>query len=201
MTMNREIDEILAEIGREHRAMEAPQRLESVLSTAARRQREPIGTPGARPWTWAAAMILLAAVAAAGLMWQARRSHEPQKQQVRSVPAPQQTPASMLPSGHHIGRSDLQAKAAARRDAQINRIGPRDSPHRTTSNSLEEFVALPVSEGLPPATEMSVVRIKLLGSDLQQYGLEAPGDAVAQPLLAEFVVGEDGLPRAIRIVR
>lgn len=201
MTMDREIDEILAEIGREHRAMEAPQRLESVLSTAASRQSESTRTPGARPWTWAAAMILVAAVAAAGLMWQARRSHEPQKQQVRSVPVPQQNPASMLPSEHHIGRSNLQAKATARRGAQINRIGPRDSPHRTTSNSLEEFVALPVSEGLPPATEMSVVRIKLLGSDLQQYGLEAPGDAVAQPLLAEFVVGEDGLPRAIRIVR
>ena len=60
---------------------------------------------------------------------------------------------------------------------------------------------LPVSEGLPPAAELSVVRIKLRGSDLQQYGLEAPPDAVAQTMLAEFVVGEDGLPRAIRIVR
>jgi hypothetical protein len=46
-----------------------------------------------------------------------------------------------------------------------------------------------------------VVRIKLRGSDLQQYGLEAPADAAARAMLAEFVVGEDGLPRAIRIVR
>jgi hypothetical protein len=58
-----------------------------------------------------------------------------------------------------------------------------------------------VSEGLAPAAELSVVRIKLRGSDLRQYGLEAPADAVAQTMLAEFVVGEDGLPRAIRIVR
>jgi hypothetical protein len=75
------------------------------------------------------------------------------------------------------------------------------SAQQPTWNSLDEFVALPVSEGLPPAAELSVVRIKLRGSDLQQYGLEAPADAVARTMLAEFVVGEDGLPRAIRIVR
>jgi hypothetical protein len=46
-----------------------------------------------------------------------------------------------------------------------------------------------------------VVRIKLRGSDLQQYGLQTPADAAGQTMLAEFVVGEDGLPRAIRIVR
>ena len=60
---------------------------------------------------------------------------------------------------------------------------------------------LPVSEGLSTAGELSVVRVKLRGSDLRQYGLETPADAVARTLQAEFVVGEDGLPRAIRIVR
>jgi hypothetical protein len=58
-----------------------------------------------------------------------------------------------------------------------------------------------VSEGLPPAAQLSVVRVKLRGSDLQQYGLEAPADAAMRSLLAEFVVGEDGLPRAIRIIQ
>jgi len=33
------------------------------------------------------------------------------------------------------------------------------------------------------------------------FAAEAPPDAGAQTLLAEFAVGEDGLPRAIRIVR
>jgi hypothetical protein len=75
------------------------------------------------------------------------------------------------------------------------------STKQATANSLDEFVPLPASEGLPPAAELSVVRIKLRGSDLQQYGLDAPPDAVARTMLAEFAVGEDGLPRAIRIVR
>jgi hypothetical protein len=99
-------------------------------------------------------------------------------------------------------RQKFSSKPAPLRRAGSAHAGLRDSSSKQpTWNSLDEFVALPVSEGLPAATELSVVRVRLRGSDLQQYGLEAPADAGAQTLLAEFVVGEDGLPRAIRIVR
>ena len=208
MTTDREIDEILAEIGREHREVGAPEKLESVLRTMAASKKNSIGMLGVRSaWTWAAAMILLAAVATAGIMWEARRSHQTQSQQVRSVPAPQVKPEPMLPSTRVTGRQsvqsqNVQARSAPVRRSRTDRASLRDSsPKQATWNSLDEFVALPVSEGLPPAAELSVVRIKLRGSDLQQYGLEAPTDAVARTMLAEFVVGEDGLPRAIRIVR
>ncbi len=206
MTTDREMDEILAEIGREHREIGAPEKLESVLRTAAVGKRNSMGIPQLRTaWAWAAAMILLAALATVGVMWQTRRS-QPQTQQVRSAPVPQVKP-SVPPSERVTERQGVQAqtvqpKAALVRRHAIDRASLRDSsPKQATWNSLDEFVPLPVSEGLPPAAEMSVVRIKLRGSDLQQYGLEAPADAVAQTMLAEFVVGEDGLPRAIRIVR
>lgn len=201
MTTDREIDEILAEIGREHRAIGAPQKLESVLRVAACDRKKAIGTPGLRSaWTWAAAVILLAAVATAGVMWQARRSHESRNREVRAIPVPQVKPGPVLPSERVVGRSSLPQKSAVVRKAASNTSGLSDAPQQAFWSSLDEFVALPVSEGLRPAAEMSVVRIKLKGSDLQQYGLDAPADAVAQTLLAEFVVGEDGLPRAIRIV-
>jgi hypothetical protein len=107
----------------------------------------------------------------------------------------------MLPSTRVTGRQSVQSKSALARSVGLDHAGLRDSPKQATWSSLDEFVPLPVSEGLPPAAELSVVRIRLRGSDLQQYGLETPADAVAQTMLAEFVVGEDGLPRAIRIVR
>jgi hypothetical protein len=66
--------------------------------------------------------------------------------------------------------------------------------------SLEDFVPLPASEGLPPASAISLVRMQIEQSALQQYGLEVPAEAAPRTLLAEFVVGEDGLPRAIRII-
>jgi hypothetical protein len=81
------------------------------------------------------------------------------------------------------------------------RLRPSSPPDVPTLSSLDAFVPLPASEGLPTAAELSIVRIRLRGSDLQQYGLQTPADDLAQTMLAEFAVGEDGLPRAIRIVR
>jgi hypothetical protein len=108
-----------------------------------------------------------------------------------------------LASAQIAARNHAAARALARaRGAGTDRRRFHGAPtNRATGNSLDEFVPLPVSEGLPPAAELSVVRMKLQGSDLRQYGLEAPADAVTRTMLAEFVVGEDGLPRAIRIVR
>jgi hypothetical protein len=203
MKTDRELDEILAEIGREHRAIGAPEWLEPLLFAASGSRKSAIGQRRARfTWTLAAVVLLLAAVATGGVIWQTRRSHQQQTQQARSVPAPQLGPESRLPSTRVTERQSVQSKSALVRSAGRDHVSLRDpSPKQSTWNSLDEFVPLPVSEGLPLAAELSVVRIKLRGSDLQQYGLEAPADAVAQTLLAEFVVGEDGLPRAIRIVR
>jgi hypothetical protein len=38
-------------------------------------------------------------------------------------------------------------------------------------------------------------------AELRQYGLDVPATAGSETILAEFVVGEDGLPRAIRLIR
>jgi hypothetical protein len=65
---------------------------------------------------------------------------------------------------------------------------------------MGDFVLLPASEGLPPASAISLVRMQIQQSALQQYGLEVPAEAAPKTLLAEFAVGEDGLPRAIRII-
>ena len=205
MTMDRELNEILAEIGREHRAMGAPESLEAALRAAAESRQDTIGGPrlGTRglrlTWVWATAAILLAAIATSGAIWQMRKAHRPQDHEVRSVPAPPSVRLEMLAPSR---RAATAATSVPVRGAAEGRPRFRDlSARRARSTSLDEFVALPVSEGLPPAADLSVVRITLRGSDLQQYGLEAPADAVAHTMLAEFVVGEDGLPRAIRIVR
>ena len=203
MTTDRELDEILAEIGREHRTMEAPDRLESVLCAATGARKRALGMPGVRlRWALASVVILLAAFAATGIIWQARQNHHSQTQQEGSVPVPKLSPERIPPSTRVTVRQSVEPGSGPARSARrVKASLPRSSQKPTTWNSLDEFVPLPVSEGLPIAAELSVVRIRLRGSDLQQYGLETPADAVAQTMLAEFVVGEDGLPRAIRIVR
>ena len=198
-----ELDEILAEMGREHRAMGAPESLEPLLRAAAGSRKLAIRQARFRlAWILAAAVILLAAVATVGVIWQTRRSQQPQNRQVRSVPVPHVRPEPKLPSAPVTGLQDVQTRSAPAPRSGTDRARRREpSPQPATWNSLDEFVPLPVSEGLPPAAELSVIRVTLKGSDLQQYGLEAPADAIAQNMLAEFVVGEDGLPRAIRIVQ
>ena len=201
MKNDKELDEILAEIGREHRAIGAPEWLEPVLFAAAGKGKRVAGKPRLRlAWTMAAAAILLAMVATAGVVWETRGSRRPQTPQARYVPTPQLRSGPVLASTRGAGSVSVQAKSGP-----VRRAG-RDSARVSSTkqpawNSLDEFVALPVSEGLPPAAELSVVRMELRGSELQQYGLQAPADGAAQTMLAEFVVGEDGLPRAIRIVR
>lgn len=203
MTTEMDLDEILAEIGREHRAAGAPERLEAVLCVATAGGKRAGRMPRARlAWTLAAVMVLLAAVAAAGVFWQARRVHSLNTQQAgrQTVPQLRHEPAPALTGVS--GREEVPQRSARARSGGRDQARLRDSERKRAEwNSLDEFVPLPASEGLPSAAELSVVRMELRGSDLQQYGLEAPADAAAKTMLAEFVVGEDGLPRAIRIVR
>lgn len=203
MTTDRELDEILAEIGREHRAIGAPQRLEAALRTAAGSGKHTTGRRKLRlTWAGAVVAILLVAITTTGRIWQKRKSEAPRDHQARRVPDAQARRDPPLPVARVATRDNPAGVSAPDRMARAYHARLRQTlTKQATRNSLDEFVPLPVSEGLPPAAELSVVRIKLRGSDLQQYGLQAPADAVAQSMLAEFVVGEDGLPRAIRIVR
>jgi hypothetical protein len=59
---------------------------------------------------------------------------------------------------------------------------------------------LPSSEGLPASSAASLVRLRIQKASLRQYGLDVPATATSETILAEFVVGEDGLPRAIRLI-
>jgi hypothetical protein len=200
---DKQLDEVLEELGREHRAIGAPDSLQRVLYAAAESRKAGIGKPRMQfPWAWAAVAILLAVVAVAGVVWRSLQTHLPQTQQAHSLPAPQVSPEP-LHSSPVTTRQGVGSKAEPIREVVKARAPLRHSAplEAQTSSSLDVFVPLPVSEGLPTATELSIVRIRLRGSDLQQYGLQTPADAVAQTMLAEFAVGEDGLPRAIRIVR
>jgi hypothetical protein len=188
---DKQLDEVLEELGREHRAIDAPDSLQRVLYAAAEGRKAAIEKPRIEfPWAWAAAAVLLAVVAVAGVIWRSLQTHQPQMQQAHSLPAPQVSPKPLHSSP--VTAHQKKARAPSRHSSP---------PKAPTLSSLDAFVPLPASEGLPTAAELSIVRIRLRGSDLQQYGLQTPADALAQTILAEFAVGEDGLPRAIRIVR
>jgi hypothetical protein len=208
MKMDRNLDEILDEIGREHRAIGAPEHVKDALCLATIERRRVAGAARLhRAWAWGFALVLLIAIASSGIVWKMQTGHRSgdrnaELKQAQSVPAHPAKPA--LPPASLQAEVKIGAHSVSR---PLHKSGRRAAPSvqaaasQSEGNSLQEFVPLPVSEGLPPAGELSLVRVRLQGSDLQQYGLEAPADAAVRTLLAEFVVGEDGLPRAIRIVQ
>jgi hypothetical protein len=200
---DKQLDEVLEELRREHRAIEAPDSLRRVLCAAAESKKSVIGKRRMQfTWAWAAVAIMLAVAAGAGVIWRSRPPHQTQTQQAHSLPAPKvgsgPLHSSPIIAGQSIEPKAEPARRAVKALSPLRHSSPPDAP---TSSSLDAFVPLPVSEGLPAAAALSIVRMRLRGSDLQQYGLLTPADAVAKTMLAEFAVGEDGLPRAIRIVR
>jgi hypothetical protein len=63
------------------------------------------------------------------------------------------------------------------------------------------FVEIPGAAALPPIESGSIIRIALPIGALPQYGLAIPGDVVSGQVDAELLVAQDGVPRAIRLVR
>ena len=195
------LDDIIDEFRREHRAVEAPKQLEALLRGQAARKADQAQIPLLREvWAWGLSFVLLASVLCAVAVWEMRRSHEPVNSQTGSTP-------STTPSLHSSPETAaLATPTPKQRVEQSSLQHPRPNAMRSPEqNSLEvsmdDFVALPASEGLPPASAISLVRMQIQQNALQQYGLEVPAETEPRTLLAEFAVGEDGLPRAIRIVR
>lgn len=72
----------------------------------------------------------------------------------------------------------------------------------TPEETVTDF--LPLIYSNVPMAEGQLVRVELPRSALASFGLELTepvGDVPAMPVLADVVVGEDGLARAVRFVR
>jgi hypothetical protein len=198
MTPNNNLDDLLPDLRRQHRSTEAPAALEPLLRAAAERSSAPPIPASRRPslaWGLLAAMLLLAL---AGIFeWSTHPTRTSAPLQTAHQPA---TPAPSTPSqaSRDLSTSLRPASMSQATPSRKSKPAAHSGPQQAWQS---EFVALPASEGLPPATAISLVRMHIQQSALQQYGLEVPAESSTQTLLAEFMVGEDGLPRAVRILQ
>jgi hypothetical protein len=62
------------------------------------------------------------------------------------------------------------------------------------------FVPLPASDGLPAFESGQIVRMEIPLTSLPNYGVQISPEAVDKPVQADLLVGQDGQPRAIRLV-
>jgi hypothetical protein len=142
-----------------------------------------------RRWRWASAV----AIVAVAITW--IPADPPRSVPAAGLPKPReaatQPPALTETAPPPTSPRTAPASRPARRPARAAAADP--GPQFTG------FVALPNSASLPYFESGHIVRIELAITELPSYGLDLPPDAAPSSVKADLLVGQDGLPRAIRL--
>jgi len=73
--------------------------------------------------------------------------------------------------------------------------------NRNTSVNVRGFWALPSFYLIPSGDQLRVVRLQMSGEDLRLVGAPVAEEMVRHRVTADFVVGHDGTPYAVRLVQ
>jgi len=180
-----EATELAASRAREHRA--SP-RVEAALLTAFRNRRR--RATWWRTLEWATATA--AAVALAGFFWIAPyRSKQP------TAPAPgkgvsSQPRGPQNASGPGLSSPDSQDSAPETNVVRVAASGAYEAG---------DFVLLPFAGGIEPEDAGMVVRVQLTPASLAELGYPVTEASDEGLVRADVLVGEDGWPRAVRLVQ
>jgi hypothetical protein len=107
-------------------------------------------------------------------------------------------PAPVSPS--LVRPPPIQAVASSTK-APIKRLGTRSSYKKPTVTLHNEFVVLPSSVHAVYGEDLRVIRLEVTGRALQVVGAPVSEAIADHRVLADFVVGQDGTPYAVRLVR
>jgi len=136
-------------------------------------------------WHWAGVAALAAGVAIVAVLW----TNGPRKVAVDSA-------SPVIPQARKLARPSAAPVAALPRHAALE-----SSPVRRpeTREVVTDF--FPLMNPAPPFERGQILRVQLPAAAMQTVGLPVREDHLADPIEADVVVGEEGMPRAIRFVR
>jgi hypothetical protein len=184
MNTPNQLDQAIEALRQEHRSIQPPASLEAAIHERARLEQRSSAYKSALPlyaWSLAAAAIAIAVILL---------HPRPTRPTIEThIPSPQ-PPSKSLQTPPPL-------------NAAVQLAPYRSHPkRRPTSHQAPpgQFIPLPNGIGLPEPTQAMLIRTRIDTSSLRSYGLTPPPLGAPQTILAEFLVGEDGLPRAIRLV-
>jgi hypothetical protein len=150
---------------------------------------------GNRRWgSWLAAAAAVLAAAIGIEVWRdARTVTENHAVSTTSTPVPTLLPAAP---------TRAVPKPASVADSTGATTRPVVRPKRAAARVVRPsgFVALPGSAGLPPFESGTIVRMELQLASLPAYGIDISPAADDRPVEADVLVGQDGQPRAMRLI-
>jgi hypothetical protein len=159
--------------------------------------------PSAWP-RWIAAAAAIAILTGAGAAWRGLHARPPLAQPAAGVSAVSSAARSHAPELSHpvtIAEAATQPGTSAARNA-VPGVTRRASRHGRISPVVTSapFMPLPGAAGLPTFESGSIVRMDLQLSSLATLGVDISAARGRSPVQADLLVGQDGEPRAIRIV-
>jgi hypothetical protein len=177
------VDALLRKLSQES-PREAPPRVRQHMENAVQRYR-PSKPLGGRRWLLAAAVLLAALALSIGAMISKRSAYISPTS--RLLP-PVNTPLSPVLEKHAITTNALPSAKLKRQQ------------HAKPVNPQPVFVRLPFSDPALMTGTSVTIRLALSDAELLAMGIRPIESDPSRSYVADLVLGDDGLPRAIRIV-
>jgi hypothetical protein len=171
--------------------------LEPVLRTVLRRQKS-VRQRSTSVASWVAMGIAASMLLSIGLVSRHRIFGPERKPPIVAAPQPlQRVNAPNAPVAETVAKLAQEAPKRRKSKARVP-VRQMDGEEFVTA-----FYALPYAESSDHTMSGEIVRVKLRGSALAGIGfpMALNGDAASEQITADLIVGENGLPLAIRFVR
>lgn len=146
---------------------------------------------------WVYALALAAVIALAVWIGKQPPRRPVEAARTASVPRGDVKPPPIAPGPPAMEPAPSRTAApAVKRGRRPNRRPPVQVPQVRSV----EFVTIPSAVGLPDLESGSVVRVELPVAALPGYGVELAPNVLNTTVQADVLVGQDGQPRAIRLI-
>ncbi|HKQ74897.1 MAG TPA: hypothetical protein VJ810_14480 [Blastocatellia bacterium] len=175
------------------RAQTAAPAISSLIPTLIRERR----------WSnWKLAAVaagILILISMMAIFWRSASSFKPQREERAVAPTPASSPQAKPPNpaGPQFDRDQIVV------EKKLPKRAPRRAPVDNSGETevVTRFFPLREGEDLTALESLQLVRIELPGSALSEVGLPVNPEIANAPVVADVVLGQDGLARAIRFVR
>ena len=147
-------------------------------------------------WRWLAA--------AAGVVLAAAITFAPVPTRDRALPTPPppaprpSAPPSPAPQPRQLSAPAVKAPLVPTPRRAPSQQSASQRP-RPSSSGFDGFVVLPSAFALPDFESGRIVRVEVPLTVLPAYGIDLVPDASPSAIQADFLIGQDGVPRAIRL--